>query len=57
MFTGRLIGVVALSDAVKPDARQAVLTLKNMGMNVIMLTGDNLKTAQAIGKEVRVDVF
>lgn len=51
-FPGCLSGVVAFSDCVKDDARKAVMTLKRMGMDVIMLTGDNQKTAQAIANQV-----
>ena len=43
---------MAFSDPIKKDARQAVSTLKKMGMQVVMLTGDNHKTAECIGKLV-----
>lgn len=51
----QIVGMVAFSDLIKHDARKAVTTLKKMGMNVILLTGDNQKTAEAIGQQVKVD--
>ncbi|MBR4451143.1 MAG: heavy metal translocating P-type ATPase [Clostridia bacterium] len=52
---GLLLGIIALADTVKPDSSQAVEELKNMGLGVIMLTGDNEKTAAAIGRQAGVD--
>lgn len=52
---GRLLGVIAVADTVKEDSPQAISELKNMGLQVVMLTGDNERTAQAIGKIAGVD--
>ena len=52
---GRLCGIVAVADVIKDDSRQAVRELQNMGIRVIMLTGDNERTAKAIAAEVGVD--
>ena len=51
----RLLGIIAVADVIKPDSPQAVAELKNMGINVVMLTGDNQRTAEAIGRQVGVD--
>lgn len=51
----KLIGVIAVADVVRDESLQAVKELKNMGIRVVMLTGDNEKTAQAIGKQAGVD--
>ena len=50
-----VIGVIAISDAVKEDSKEAIQTLREMGVRSVMLTGDNEKTALAIGEEVGVD--
>ena len=50
-----LLGIIAVADRVKEDAVQAVLQLRNMGIRVVMLTGDNPLTAAAIGEQVGVD--
>jgi Cu2+-exporting ATPase len=50
-----LMGVIAVADVVKPESPQAVKDLQNMGVSVVMLTGDNQRTADAIGKQVGVD--
>lgn len=50
-----LLGVIAVADVIKPDSVEAVQELQNMGIHVVMLTGDNEVTAQAIGKQVGVD--
>ena len=52
---GELIGVIAVADVVKPTSRQAVQELSAMGIEVVMLTGDNAKTAEAIRRQVGVD--
>ena len=49
---GRLMGMIAVADVVKRDSMQAIGELKNMGIQVVMLTGDNRRTAQAIGRQV-----
>ncbi len=51
----RLLGVIAVADVMKPDSAQAVKELQNMGIRVVMLTGDNARTAKAIGSEAGVD--
>lgn len=50
-----LIGVIAVADVIKEDSPQAIRELKNMGIHVVMLTGDNKRTAEAIGKQAGVD--
>ena len=52
---GRLIGIIAVADVIKPDSPQAIRELQNMGIRVVMLTGDNVRTAKAIGREAGVD--
>ena len=52
---GQLIGVIAVADVVKPTSRQAVQELARMGIEVVMLTGDNAKTAEAIRRQVGVN--
>ena len=51
----RLLGVIAVADVVKEDSPAAIKQLKNMGIHVVMLTGDNEKTAKAIGAQAGVD--
>lgn len=51
----KLIGVIAVADVVKPTSRQAVQELSSMGIEVVMLTGDHAKTAEAIRRQVGVD--
>ena len=52
---GRLLGMIAVADAIKPESPQAVRELQNMGIRVVMLTGDNQRTAEAIGRQAGVD--
>ena len=52
---GCLLGLIAVADVIKEDSPQAVRELQNMGIRVVMLTGDNAQTANAIGKEAGVD--
>ena len=49
------LGTIAVADVIKEDSKQAISELKNMGIHVVMLTGDNEKTAQAIGRQAGVD--
>ena len=51
----RLLGVIAVADTVKEDSRQAIAELQEMGVRVVMITGDNERTAKAIGDSVGVD--
>ena len=51
----RLLGVIAVADVIKEDSPRAVRELRNMGIRVVMLTGDNQRTAQAIGAQAGVD--
>ncbi len=53
--TGQLLGIIAVADVMKDDSPQAIRELQNMGIRVVMLTGDNEKTANAIGKLAGVD--
>ena len=52
---GKLLGLIAVADVIKPDSPEAIRQLKNMGIQVVMLTGDNRRTAEAIGKQAGVD--
>ncbi len=52
---GKLQGIIAVADTMKEDSREAIAQLKNMGIRVVMLTGDNERTAQAIGAQAGVD--
>ena len=54
-YDGRLLGVVAVADVIKADSPQAVRELQNMGIRVVMITGDNERTAKAIGAQAGVD--
>ena len=51
----RLLGVIAVADVIKEDSPQAIKELQNMGIHVVMLTGDNERTAKAIGQQAGVD--
>ena len=55
MKSGRLAGIIAVADVIKEDSPQAVRELQNMGIHVVMLTGDNERTAKAIGQQAGVD--
>lgn len=44
---GKLLGIIAVADVIKPDSAQAVKELQNMGIHVVMLTGDNKRTGQS----------
>ena len=50
-----LLGIIAVADAIKPESPQAIRDLKNLGLKVVMLTGDNERSARAIGREAGVD--
>ncbi|MGN0845444.1 MAG: metal-transporting ATPase, partial [Kiritimatiellia bacterium] len=52
---GRLAGIIAVADTMKEDSRQAIRELQNMGIRVVLLTGDNERTANAIGRQAGVD--
>ncbi|MBO6041183.1 MAG: metal-transporting ATPase, partial [Oscillospiraceae bacterium] len=52
---GRFLGIIAVADVIKPDSAQAVKELKDLGIRVVMLTGDNARTAAAIGRQAGVD--
>lgn len=51
----KLLGIIAVADVIKEESPQAITELQNMGINVVMLTGDNEKTANAIGKQAGVN--
>lgn len=52
---GRLLGMIAVADPIREDSARAIQKLRNMGIHVVMLTGDNRRTAEAIGKQAGVD--
>lgn len=52
---GKLIGIIAVADTIKEDSAKAIKELKNMGIHVVMITGDNARTAMAIGDQAGVD--
>ena len=52
---GQALGIIAVADAIRPDSREAIADMKAMGLRVMMLTGDNSRTAAAIGREAGVD--
>ena len=52
---GKLLGMIAVADTIKEDSAEAVAALRNMGIRVVMITGDNEKTARAIGAQAGVD--
>lgn len=53
--SGRLLGIIAAADQLKEESAEAIKQLKNMGISVVMLTGDNKRTAEAVGKQAGVD--
>ena len=54
----RLLGLIAVADAIRPDSAEAIRDMKDMGLRVVMLTGDNVRTANAIGRDAGVsEVF
>ncbi len=54
-FDSKLLGIIAVADTIKEDSPKAIAEMQNMGIRVVMLTGDNQKTAEAIGKQAGVD--
>jgi Cu+-exporting ATPase len=54
-WDGKVTGIIALADTLKPGAREAVQTLRKMGIEAAMLTGDNRRTAEAIAREASID--
>ena len=55
VYYGELVGIIAVADVIKEDSPKAIEELKNMGIRVVMLTGDNVNTANAIGGQAGVD--
>lgn len=54
-YDGKFIGIIAVADVIKEDSPQAIAQLRNMGIEVVMLTGDNERTAKAMGERAGVD--
>ena len=55
LYDGEYLGAIALGDRIKPDAKECVLRLQAMGIDTVMLSGDNERTANAIAKEIGID--
>lgn len=55
MYDNRFIGIIAVADTIRPDSKSAIENLHNMGIEVVMITGDNERTAAAVGKQAGVD--
>lgn len=55
MYDNRFIGIIAVADTIRPDSKGAIENLHNMGIEVVMITGDNERTAAAVGKQAGVD--
>lgn len=55
MYDNRFIGIIAVADTIRPDSKIAIENLHNMGIEVVMITGDNERTAAAVGKQAGVD--
>ena len=54
-YDGKMLGIIAVADALKPDSKDAIAQMKGMGVHVVMLTGDNCRTADAIGAQAGVE--
>jgi len=54
-LNGQVVGIIALADTLKPDAKEAVQALHKMGVETVMITGDNRRTAEAIAREAGID--
>lgn len=54
MYDNRFIGIIAVADTIRPDSKSAIENLHNMGIEVVMITGDNERTAAAVGKQAGV---
>lgn len=55
MYDNRFIGIIAVADTIRPDSKSAIENLHNMGIEIVMITGDNERTAAAVGKQAGVD--
>ncbi|MHA1438996.1 MAG: heavy metal translocating P-type ATPase [Promethearchaeota archaeon] len=54
-YKEKIVGIIAIRDEIRPRAKKIVNILHNMGVDVVMITGDNIKTAEAIAKEINID--